>query len=63
MRPWILFAFAALIAVIIGGPTPASSHALLVRAEPPTNAQVREAPGVLTLHFSEPLELRKDFGS
>ena len=36
----------------------ASAHALLVRADPPVNAQLREPPDVLTLYFSEPLERR-----
>jgi copper transport protein len=56
MRRLLLFAVAAVVAVFVGGPTPASSHALLIRAEPPANSQVREPPAVLTLHFSEPLE-------
>jgi len=34
------------------------AHALLVRAEPPANAQVRDPPRQLTLYFSEPLERR-----
>jgi len=34
------------------------AHALLVRADPPVNAQLREPPTVLTLYFSEPLERR-----
>jgi copper transport protein len=36
----------------------AQAHALLVRADPPVNAQLREPPRVLTLYFSEPLERR-----
>jgi copper transport protein len=37
---------------------PADAHALLVRADPPVNSQVREPPTELTLYFSEPLERR-----
>lgn len=37
------------------------AHALLVRADPPVNAQLREPPSVLTLYFSEPLE--RDFSN
>ena len=35
---------------------PAEAHALLVRADPPVNSQLREPPTVLTLYFSEALE-------
>jgi copper transport protein len=35
---------------------PAEAHALLVRADPPVNSQLREPPAVLTLYFSEALE-------
>ncbi len=37
---------------------PAVAHALLVRADPPVNSQLREPPATLTLFFSEPLERR-----
>jgi copper transport protein len=37
---------------------PADAHALLVRADPPVNSQLREPPTALTLYFSEPLERR-----
>jgi copper transport protein len=37
---------------------PADAHALLVRADPPVNSQLREHPTELTLYFSEPLERR-----
>jgi copper transport protein len=37
---------------------PADAHALLVRADPPVNSQLREPPTSLTLYFSEPLERR-----
>jgi copper transport protein len=40
------------------GPPAAEAHALLERAEPPVNAQLREPPSVLTLYFTEPLERR-----
>jgi copper transport protein len=35
---------------------PAEAHALLVRADPPANSQLREPPTVLTLYFSEAVE-------
>ncbi len=38
--------------------SPADAHALLVRAEPPANSQLRMPPTELTLYFSEPLERR-----
>ena len=34
----------------------AEAHALLVRSDPPENAQLREPPTQITLYFSEPLE-------
>ena len=37
---------------------PSVAHALLVRADPPVNSQLREPPTTLTLSFSEPLERR-----
>jgi copper transport protein len=57
--------FAVLIGVVLtalalaslgGGTTPLEAHALLVRADPPANAQLRDPPTMLTLYFSEPLE-------
>lgn len=36
----------------------AEAHALLVRADPPVNSQVREPPAVMTLYFSEGVERR-----
>jgi copper transport protein len=39
-------------------PETVEAHALLVRADPPVNAQLPEAPTVLSLYFSEPLERR-----
>ena len=39
-----------------GSSGPADAHALLVRADPPVNSQLREPPTALTLFFSEPLE-------
>jgi copper transport protein len=39
-------------------PTPLEAHALLRRADPPVNSQVREPPTVLTLYFTETLERR-----
>jgi copper transport protein len=56
-----LVSFATLVALIAAGgavPRTSEAHALLVRADPPVNAQVREAPTVLTLYFSEALERR-----
>jgi copper transport protein len=37
---------------------PALAHALLARADPPPNAQLREPPKQLTLYFTEALERR-----
>lgn len=34
------------------------AHALLVRADPPANSQLREPPSVMTLYFTEALERR-----
>jgi copper transport protein len=54
---WLLLAFALGAATAFaarGGSLEA--HALLVRADPPENAQLREAPSQITLYFSEPLE-------
>jgi copper transport protein len=53
-----------LLALLLGTATylaaarerPAEAHALLVRADPPVNSQLREPPTVLTLYFSEALE-------
>ena len=55
---WLLpvLALAALTAVASRSAEPVSAHALLVRADPPVNAQLREPPTELTLYFSEPLE-------
>lgn len=36
----------------------AEAHALLVAADPPVNARLREPPTLLTLYFSEPIERR-----
>jgi copper transport protein len=56
-----------LLALLLGAATAVSqgrpperveAHALLVRADPPVNSQLREPPTVLTLYFSEPLEQR-----
>jgi copper transport protein len=55
---WLLLAFALAAAVFVVT-VPARSveaHALLVRADPPANSQLREPPTVLTLYFSEPIE-------
>ena len=54
---WLLPALvlAAATALASAG-RPAGAHALLVRADPPVNAQLREPPTELTLYFSEPLE-------
>ncbi len=37
---------------------PVYAHAILVRADPPVNAQLREPPTTLSLYFSEALERR-----
>jgi copper transport protein len=61
-RPLLLLAFALtlglLTAVVQGGRPRAEAHALLARADPPVNSQLREAPAVLTLYFTENLERR-----
>ena len=61
-RPLLLLALAltlGLLSALVQGDRPrAEAHALLVRADPPINAQVREAPTQLTLYFSENLERR-----
>ena len=54
---WLLPALAlAAAAALASAGRPAGAHALLVRADPPVNAQLREPPTELTLYFSEPLE-------
>jgi methionine-rich copper-binding protein CopC len=58
---WLLLAFALAAATAFAQkqpPAPVAAHALLERADPPVNSQVREPPSVLTLFFSEPLERR-----
>lgn len=52
----LLLLLAAFAAVSTREAAPVYAHALLVRAEPPINASLAEAPGELTLYFSEPLE-------
>ena len=51
-------ALAAAFGLLVVARAPAEAHALLVRADPPPNAQIREPPQQLTLYFSEPLERR-----
>jgi copper transport protein len=55
---WLLLAFAlGAVAFFAREPsTPVDAHALLVRADPPVNSQLRDPPRELTLYFSEPLE-------
>ena len=55
---WLLLALVLAAATFLaaGPQRPADAHALLVRADPPINAQLREPPTVLTLYFSEALE-------
>jgi copper transport protein len=55
---WLLLAFVLGAATFFAreASTPADAHALLVRADPPVNSQLREPPTELTLYFSEPLE-------
>ena len=55
---WLLLAFAlGAVAFFTREPsTPADAHALLVKADPPVNSQLRDPPEELTLYFSEPLE-------
>src|SRR4051812_17529489 len=38
------------------GSPPALAHALLVRSDPPVNAQLRQAPTAITMYFSEAVE-------
>ncbi len=53
----LLLLIALAIGVSIGGgDRVAEAHALLVRADPPVNSQLRTPPTELTLYFSEPLE-------
>lgn len=54
----LLAAALLLLPLLARSSNPVQAHALLVRADPPVNAQVREPPRVLTLYFSEPLERR-----
>lgn len=61
MKPrWLLLAFVLGAAAFFAREpsAPADAHALLVRADPPVNSQLREPPSELTLYFSEPLERR-----
>lgn len=61
MKPrWLLLAFVLAAAAFLAREpsAPADAHALLVRADPPVNSQLREPPTELTLYFSEPLERR-----
>jgi copper transport protein len=44
------------LAVAAGRPGTAAAHAVLVRSSPESQAQLREAPPVIDLWFSEPLE-------
>ena len=55
---WLLLAFVLGAATFFAreASTPVDAHALLVRADPPVNSQLREPPAELTLYFSEPLE-------
>ena len=52
----LLLALAACVAS--GGVRAVEAHALLSRADPPPNSQVREPPTQLTLYFTESLEKR-----
>lgn len=56
--PLLALALGAAAAFASDSPRQAGAHALLVRADPPVNAQLREPPAQLTLYFSEPLERR-----
>ena len=55
---WLLLALILAAATYLAArpEQPAEAHALLVRADPPVNSQLREPPTVLTLYFSEALE-------
>ncbi len=55
---WLLLAIllGAAIALSASSGGIVEAHALLVRADPPENAQLRDPPTEITLYFSEPLE-------
>jgi methionine-rich copper-binding protein CopC len=55
----LLLSAGALITALVAfalAPAPASAHALLVSADPGINASLREAPGLISASFTEPLE-------
>ena len=54
----ILVALVAAGVSLTGDHSRVTAHALLVSADPPVNAQLRQAPAALSLSFSEPLERR-----
>ena len=57
IRNWLwLAAFLALLYVPLLWPRGAQAHALLVRADPPPNAQLTQPPSAIEFWFSEPLE-------
>ena len=61
MKFWLGAILVVLIAGAVsltGDRSQVVAHALLVSADPPVNAQLRQPPTVLSLSFSEPLERR-----
>ncbi len=61
MKFWLGAFLVVLVAAgvsLTGDRSQVSAHALLVSADPPVNAQLRQPPTVLFLSFSEPLERR-----
>jgi len=52
----LVLAIAAVIALQTQRPSVVEAHAVLVRADPPANSQLREPRSVMTLYFSEPVE-------
>jgi copper transport protein len=52
----VIFTLALIAAVVPLAPPRAEAHAVLVRADPPANSQLRQAPAQMTLYFSEAVE-------
>ncbi len=52
----LILAIVVLVAARTFAPHAAEAHALLVRADPPVNSQLRAAPAQMSLYFSEAVE-------
>src|SRR5712691_3757083 len=52
----LFLAFGLLLVFTSLRPGQALAHALLVRSDPPVNAQLRDPPGVISMFFSEAIE-------